>query len=286
MPDYQLGKIYKITSPQTELCYIGSTTKKYVCQRFGDHKSNYKRWKQGKTGYVTSFDILQYNDALVELVETFPCNIVEELRKREGEIIKEYGEKCVNKRIECRDLKEYYQDYKEEIKERSNLYYKENKEKVSEQNKKYREQNIEKYRTYQKEYREENKEKIKEKDKKYYETNREKIKEYVKNYREENIDTIKEKRKETYICECGKEMRKIEKARHERTRNHIDVLKGEKEQLSRKEYGKKYREENKEKIEERKKIKYTCCCGLVLTREAKIRHEKSKKHIQWIEENK
>jgi len=42
MVNYEYGKIYKLTSIETENIYIGSTTKKRLCQRLTEHKSNYK----------------------------------------------------------------------------------------------------------------------------------------------------------------------------------------------------------------------------------------------------
>ena len=46
---------------------------------------------------------------------------------------------------------------------------------------------------------------------------------------------------------------------------------------------KEYREKNKDKISERKSTKYTCICGSSLTIDHKVRHEKSKKHILYVE---
>ena len=51
MPNYQLGKIYKITSSHTDLCYIGSTCEKYLSSRLGGHKKSMKCWKNGKRNY-------------------------------------------------------------------------------------------------------------------------------------------------------------------------------------------------------------------------------------------
>ena len=68
-----LGRIYKITSSQTDACYIGSTTKT-LTQRLGNRRRDYNRYLKGKYPYTTSFDILQHGDASVELVieDLFP----------------------------------------------------------------------------------------------------------------------------------------------------------------------------------------------------------------------
>ena len=52
-----------------------------------------------------------------------------------------------------------------------------------------------------------------------------------------------------------------------------------------KQYQKQYREANKEKIAAKGKIKFTCECGSTLRKSDKAKHEKSKKHQKYIEEN-
>ena len=49
------------------------------------------------------------------------------------------------------------------------------------------------------------------------------------------------------------------------------------------EYSKQYHEKHKEKISEKRKIKITCCCGSIVRKSDKIKHEKSKKHIKYID---
>jgi len=48
-------------------------------------------------------------------------------------------------------------------------------------------------------------------------------------------------------------------------------------------WSKKYREANKEKIREKKNQKFTCECGGKYTGDHKARHERTKKHTQFIE---
>jgi hypothetical protein len=73
MPDFSKGKIYCIRSHQTDKVYVGSTVQKHLCMRMAGHKRDFKYYKNGKHSYVTSFDILQYDDAYIELIEDFPC---------------------------------------------------------------------------------------------------------------------------------------------------------------------------------------------------------------------
>ena len=83
--------------------------------------------------------------------------------------------------------------------------------------------------------------------KEYYEDNKEKAKEKAKEYRENNKEIIKEYRKEYY--------------------------KNNKEKIL------EYYENNKEKILEKNKEKFTCSCGVILTKNSLSRHLKTKKHL-------
>ena len=49
------------------------------------------------------------------------------------------------------------------------------------------------------------------------------------------------------------------------------------------EHNKKYREKNREKIRQHYNEKITCVCGSTVARCGKARHEKSKKHLDWVE---
>jgi hypothetical protein len=114
MCNYQEAKIYQVKSDHTDDVYIGSTTTK-LSQRFSKHKNHYKRYLVGKGRYITSFKILEYGDAYIELLEDYPCESNIELEHREAELIRELD--CVNKIIPGRTLKEYYQDNKDKIKQ-------------------------------------------------------------------------------------------------------------------------------------------------------------------------
>jgi len=94
MPDYKNGKIYKIVNDENDDVYYGSTTQP-LSKRLGDHKGDYKRYVNGKSHFITSFNILKYDSCKIILVETFPCNSKYELEARERYYIENY--KCVNK---------------------------------------------------------------------------------------------------------------------------------------------------------------------------------------------
>ncbi len=57
--------------------------KKKLTKRLGGHRTNYKKWLDGKFSYMTSFEIMKYPDAKIILVESFPCSTKYELIGRE-----------------------------------------------------------------------------------------------------------------------------------------------------------------------------------------------------------
>ncbi len=132
MVNYQKGKIYKVESHQGDKIYNGSTTKDYLCQRMDLHRSQYKRYKDGKTnGYVSVheiFDEYGIENCNIILIESYPCNTSDELHSREAHHIKLL--KCVNKNIPGRSKLQYYHDNKnkESMIEYKKKYYEANKD--------------------------------------------------------------------------------------------------------------------------------------------------------------
>jgi hypothetical protein len=127
---YEKSKIYAIKSPQTNKYYIGSTYNS-LSVRLSKHKNHYKSFLNKKYNFITSFEILKYNDYYIELVADYPCLTKRELIKKEGEIIKENLSNLVNKKIDGLTRKE------------SNLKYRlNNRTKIQEINKRYRLKNI------------------------------------------------------------------------------------------------------------------------------------------------
>lgn len=112
---YQKAVIYTIRSFKTDKYYIGSTTSP-LYKRLYQHKQDYKRNKKGIFGKVSSSEILEFDDAYIELLEKFPCNSKMELERREGELIRQYKNDCVNKCILGRTIEEWKEDNKEQIK--------------------------------------------------------------------------------------------------------------------------------------------------------------------------
>ena len=215
MSDYSQGKIYMITTNKIYEVYIGSTIQTLE-ERLSSHKSDYKRWLKGEERYCTSFEILQYDDCEILLVEDYPCETEKELRLKEGEYICEMD--CVNKVIPGRSRKEYCKEYYQKNKEYHKEYYKEYYKEY-----KQRQEVKEKLKIYSKEYYQKNKEKKKQ----YTIDNKEKLKAYHKEYFS-NPEVI-EKRNQKIICICSGTYSKKNKAKHYKTRKHIQYIEEMKE---------------------------------------------------------
>ena len=122
-------------------------------------------------------------------------------------------------------------------------------EETKEKEKQYREKNKEQIKERMKEYRENKKEQITNQKKKYYENN----KEHQKKYQETNKEKIMNIKKKYY-------------------ETHKQII-------NEKVY--EYNELNKEKLKE----KITCECGSMFLRRAKLRHERTIRHCQFIQQN-
>ena len=168
--DYSKGKIYKIICNTTGLIYVGSTIQK-LCERLSGHRNNYKLYLQGKTRFITSFDIIKNDNYEIILIDECPCNNKEQLLREERKYIESI--ECINKIIPTRTEKEYRENNKEEIneKKRENYkntkgqqkkeYYEKNKKEIQEKQRIYRENSKEKYNERQKEYHQKHKQKRK-----------------------------------------------------------------------------------------------------------------------------
>jgi hypothetical protein len=109
--DYKEAKIYAIRSYQTDKIYIGSTCQP-LYKRFYQHK---------KMNDTSSKEILDLNDAYIELLENFPCSNRDELKKREGELIRDNN--SVNKNVAGRNRCQWYKDNKKTILEKQHERY-------------------------------------------------------------------------------------------------------------------------------------------------------------------
>lgn len=133
MRDYKKSKIYKIIDNTTDLVYIGSTTEPTLAQRLAHHVSDFKKWKNGKHSFISSFPIIENGDYRIILLESCPCENIEELLKKEQEYIDKI--KCCNKNNAVTNQteynKKYYDDNKETLKEYQKHYRETNKELIN-----------------------------------------------------------------------------------------------------------------------------------------------------------
>ena len=181
--DFRNGRIYRILNHIDDECYVGSTTQalskrmvehrgQVYCNRTRNIPLYIKMLKEGVENFY------------IELIEEYPCDNLEQLRKREGHYIREMG--TLNKVIAGRTKSEYVKDNKEKIKE----YCTNNKEKRAEWKKTYNAQNKEKQAMQKQEWHKQNKE------------------------------VRAAKLKATYTCSCGSVITVGWKTRHERTDKH------------------------------------------------------------------
>ena len=136
------GKIYTVKSYKSDEVYVGSTIQE-LSMRMGGHRADYKKGNiLGKNKLIVE----NIEDWYIELYELFPCNLKTELKRREGEVIREIG--TLNKQIAGRTVKEYHTDHKEEIKQ----YNTDHKEKIKQYYKQYNANNKEEKKQYNKQY--------------------------------------------------------------------------------------------------------------------------------------
>ena len=127
--DYKNARIYQILNNVTNDVYVGSTCQP-LSKRMAKHRLNMTcKDKQTLPLYLKMQEI-GIEHFYIELLEECPCENKEQLRKREGQYIRQIG--TLNKCIAGRSTKEY--NY-------------ENKDKIVEQTKHYREANKERLRT-------------------------------------------------------------------------------------------------------------------------------------------
>lgn len=130
MPDYQQGKIYKITSGN--LTYIGSTCRTLE-KRLKGHISSYQHWcSHTHLRVCRAYLLIETGSYIITLIETYPCNSKKELECRERFYIE--NTVCVNKNLPTRSKnegnKKYYQDHKNDIQTKKHLWYEANKERL------------------------------------------------------------------------------------------------------------------------------------------------------------
>ena len=143
--NYQNGKIYCIRNWLDDDIYIGSSCQP-LSKRFQTHKDNRKGYKRDRKLYA-KMNELGIDKFYIELVEEYPCDNVEQLRRREGEIIRE-KKPILNKQIAGRTIQEWREDNKEYIQEDKRQYHLQNQEKFNEKCRKWYRDNPDKVKAY------------------------------------------------------------------------------------------------------------------------------------------
>ena len=132
------GRIYCLKSFQTSDVYIGSTILT-LKKRLVHHKSDYKRFTEGKYHYISSIEITKYADCYIELIKEVVCD-KKQLLILEGEEMTKHL-KCINKqhagnqvKYENKHLYNIARMKEQYIKnpDRNKNYYLNNKEKILE----------------------------------------------------------------------------------------------------------------------------------------------------------
>ena len=201
---YINGKIYSLISSDNYY-YIGSTASE-LNLRLSNHKYLSKKYPNR---YVYKhINTVGWNNVKIELIEEYPCNSKKELNEREDYFIKQAKDMndtfCLNlnrayvsKNERKENVKEYYENNKENILEYAKQYRDDNKEKIKDYKDFYNIIKADTRSEYNKIYVKKNEEKVKGNRKKYYEENKDIILEKHKEYIQKNKELVAQ-RKKTY----------------------------------------------------------------------------------------
>ena len=180
-----LGKVYQISSPNSEKVYIGSTFKT-LQERFRRHLKC--------SNQTTSKVIIDSGEAFIELLEEVKVIDKNELRVIEQQYLELYKDIAVNR---------YYAFGKDKARKKEVCaeYYEANKAKIAARGAKYREKNKDKIVAKNADYREKNKDKIAARDAEYKKKNSYKI-----------------------LCICGTSVTKTNMPRHIKSIKHLKYI--------------------------------------------------------------
>lgn len=262
------GKIYKLVCKDSHF-YIGSTVQTLQA-RLQRHINSSIKGTSRVYQYINS---IGWDNVHIELIEDYPCNTMNELHEREDMYIQlmYQDDKCLNehrahllKEEKLDNMKQYYQEHKEEITEYQQEYRAEHNELIKQTHAKYRKKNatllVEKQRVYAKK----NKEKITAYKKEYDQTHKEQLAETYRAYRLKNREKI------------VKRQREWEQKKKEENAEAIAL-----ERAKRKE---ERQEKSQQRIEHDSTIN-TCECGGTYQNYRKSRHVLSKKHMTFVEKS-
>ena len=186
--DYSKAKVYVLRNYVDDEVYVGSTCQP-LSKRFHTHKLNTGYTKTENYKIYIKMRELGIDKFYIELYEDYPCENWEQLRRKEGEVIRHLSA-SLNERVECRTKSEWYED---------------NKPYILKRQKDRRDNDIENFHEQERQYRKNNKDKKREADRKY---------------REKYDDKLKEIRRIKVSCDCGAIVSKLNLPRHKRSITH------------------------------------------------------------------
>ena len=134
----QVGRIYKIISPNSNKIYVGSTTNDTLQKRLKGHIYSYKCWLKdnSKQTYYKSYELLKLGNVDIVLLESVNCNSKEELLNKEKEWIEQLKDDIINNNTPIRTnddkkkyARKYMKGYYELHNDRFKQYYKLNMDK-------------------------------------------------------------------------------------------------------------------------------------------------------------
>jgi hypothetical protein len=208
------GRVYVIKSKQTTDIYFGSTIQSEY-ERMREHNKDYKKYVVTQKKYISSFEIIKFGDAYMEMLEEHEEDTKEELiatlKAREGNYIQTVT--CVNRYVPARTHKQwaednkesqsvirkkYREDHKAEIKVKNDQHYKDHREARLEAQKKYTAEHKEECKARMKKYAAEHKEEANARSKKYREDHKEEQDAYMVKYREDHKEAAAIKAKARY----------------------------------------------------------------------------------------
>jgi len=187
---YNNGKIYTVRYRDDDtLIYVGSTIQP-LYKRWNDHKTRSQCATCKEYNKLLYIKMREFglDNFYIELYENVECNNVEELKKREGEIIRQIG--TLNKSVAGRTQKEWKNENEDKIKEYINI----NREKIRQQKMEY--------------------------DKIHYIQ----IKDKKKEYKQQHKEHYQELSSQQVTCECGCVLTKYKLSRHQKSKKHIDLM--------------------------------------------------------------
>jgi hypothetical protein len=202
------GVVYKLKCKDDKIkeFYIGSSCE--FNKRVGRHKNDCYNLNSRKYNYKVYRFIREhqgFENWCFEILLEVQVESKEELRLNYEAKFQQDLKPELNVKQEGRTQKEYYEDYKEEIKIKKKKYREDHKEEIAIKNK---------------EYYEDHKEEIK----KYREDHKEELSEYQKQYKQDHKEEILIQQKEKFDCECGGKYTKCNILRHFNTKKHVKYL--------------------------------------------------------------